>query len=74
MVEIGVYGRGEMKMEEIRMKARVYGVKTRGVKKADLIREIQRAEGNFDCFDTATEYCDQWDCCFREDCLSSAKS
>jgi hypothetical protein len=35
----------------------------------ELIRRIQRAEGNFDCFGTAIDYCDQSQCCFREDCL-----
>jgi hypothetical protein len=36
-----------------------------------LIREIQKAEGNFDCFKTASDYCDQWACCFRTDCLGN---
>lgn len=59
-----------MKMNEIKMKAKALGIKVMATtRKADLIRKIQRAEGNFDCFGTATEYCDQWDCCFREDCL-----
>jgi hypothetical protein len=34
-----------------------------------LIRQIQRAEGNFDCFGAAKDYCNQFQCCFREDCL-----
>lgn len=63
----------EMKMEEIRIKAKALGIKTRAVKKGDLIRQIQKAEGNFDCFGTAKDYCDQCNCCFREDCLPSAK-
>lgn len=63
-----------MKMAEVRRKAKALDIKTAQMKKADLIREIQRAEGNFDCFGTATEYCDQWDCCYREECLPSPKS
>jgi len=63
-----------MEMEEVRRKAKALGIKTAQMEKADLIRQIQKAEGNFDCFGTAEDYCDQWDCCFREDCLSSAKS
>jgi hypothetical protein len=64
-----------MKMNEIREKAKALGIKVMATtKKSDLIRQIQRAEGNFDCFGTVKDYCDQWDCCFREDCLSSAKS
>ncbi len=59
-----------MKMQELRAKAKALGLKsTFGLSKAGLIREIQRAEGNFDCFGTAVAYCDQLRCCFREDCL-----
>jgi len=46
------------------------GMKTKGLRKAEMIKEIQRNEGNFDCFGTATDYCDQMGCLFREDCLS----
>jgi hypothetical protein len=60
-----------MNMVEVKAKARLLGIKTSQKKKGDLIRQIQRAEGNFDCFGTAKEYCDQQDCCFKEDCLSS---
>jgi len=60
----------EMKMREIRAMAKFWGLKdTFGLSKAELIRRIQVAEGNFDCFGTATDYCDQFQCCFREDCL-----
>jgi hypothetical protein len=58
-----------MKMDEVMAKAKALGIRIRGVKKADLIRQIQKAEGNFDCFGSAHDYCDQWNCCFREDCL-----
>jgi len=61
-----------MKMNEIREKAKALGIKVMATtKKADLIRQIQRAEGNFDCFGATKGYCDQLDCCFREDCLPS---
>ncbi len=59
-----------MKMQEIRVKAKALGINSFGKKKAELIREIQRAEGNFDCFGTARGYCDQMDCCFRDLCLA----
>lgn len=63
-----------MKMQDIRKKAKDLGLKsTFGLSKAELIRRIQRAEGNFDCFGTATDYCDQFQCCFREDCLTPKK-
>ena len=61
-----------MKMQEVRERAKVLGIKnTFGLSKAELIRRIQKAEGNFDCFGTATAYCDQYQCCFREDCLEA---
>jgi hypothetical protein len=60
-----------MKMQEIRKMAKAHGIKCFGKTKADLIREIQRAEGNFDCFGTAQDYCDQWECCFRSLCVNS---
>jgi len=62
-----------MKMDEVKAKAKALGIKTRAIKKMDIIRQIQRAQGNFDCFGTAKDYCDQWNCCFREDCLSLNK-
>ena len=63
-----------MKMNDVIKEAKVLGINAKSVKKAELIRKIQKAEGNFDCFGTATFYCDQWECCFREDCLRPSKS
>lgn len=59
-----------MLMEDVREKAKALGIKTSRAKKADIIRAIQKAEGNFPCFETAKDYCDQYACCFREDCLT----
>ena len=36
-----------------------------------LIRSIQRAEGNPDCFRSAQGYCDQLDCAWRPYCLEN---
>ena len=58
-----------MKMKEVRALAREHGIDSSGKTKADLIRAIQRAEGNFDCFGTATDHCDQYECRFRAVCL-----
>jgi len=59
-----------MKMQEIRTIARSKGVNPGRMGKADLIRAIQLAEGNFDCFGTAVdEDCDQESCLWREDCF-----
>jgi hypothetical protein len=65
----------EMKMQEVKEKARALGIKkTFGLSKAELVRRIQRAEGNFDCFGTAEDHCDQFQCCFREDCFRPSVS
>jgi len=57
-------------MQAVRAKAKALGLKNIfGLSRAELIRRIQKAEGNFDCFGTAIDYCDQFECCFREDCL-----
>ncbi len=58
-----------MKMTEISRKAVKIGLNTQGMKKVELIRAIQGAEGNVACFDTKKSDCDQLACCWREDCL-----
>lgn len=59
-----------MRLREIERRARARGVKdTWKYSKKDLIKAIQSREGNFDCFSTARDYCDQLACCWREDCL-----
>jgi hypothetical protein len=62
-----------MKMQEIRSMAKKLGINSFGKTKTQLIREIQRAEGNFDCFGTAADSCDQQDCSFRTLCLQPSK-
>jgi hypothetical protein len=59
-----------MTVKELQKMAKRLGLKPRGLKKPELIRTIQRTEGNFDCFGTAVNYCDQGNCLFRKDCLS----
>jgi hypothetical protein len=64
-----------MKTQEIRAIAKQKGVNSARMKKADLIRSIQRAEGNFDCFGTpAGGGCDQSACAWREDCLAGVSA
>jgi len=63
-----------MKMQEIRTIGKKYGLNPFGKTKAKLIREIQIAEGNFNCYGTAFEYCDQSKCCFRSICLNGNQS
>lgn len=60
-----------MKMQDIRSLAKKVGATVKpGMSKVEAIRSIQRVEGHFDCFGTASDgYCDQYQCIFREDCL-----
>ena len=54
----------EMTVKELQKMAKEMGIKTKSLRKAEMIKEIQRNEGNFDCFGTATDYCDQMGCLF----------
>jgi len=58
-----------MNMSELNKRAKKMGVKVFGRKKVDIIRDIQIKEENFPCFRTAKDYCDQFDCLWRSDCL-----
>lgn len=59
-----------MTLKNVKEIAKQKGIKTGRMKKDELIRSIQKAEGNFDCFGTAQErQCSQEDCSWREDCL-----
>ncbi len=60
-----------MNMQEIRQIARSRGLKAGKKTKINLVRSIQNAEGNFDCFATAIGgICDQETCLWRQDCLT----
>jgi hypothetical protein len=57
-------------INEVRKIAKKHGINTARLKKGEIIRSIQRAEGNFDCFGTAAfGECTQTDCFWRKDCL-----
>ena len=59
-----------MRLSEIEKKAKVLGVKdTWKYSKKDLIKTIQRKEGNFDCFGTASGSCSQFVCCWHPECV-----
>lgn len=58
-----------MKLEKIREVAAAHGLKGGKMKKAELVRAIQAAEGNAACFDTGNAAeCGQERCLWREDC------
>jgi len=57
-------------MHEIRVIAKSLGVNSFGKSKVELIKGIQRKQGNFDCYGSTSDYCDQLNCLFRSSCLS----
>jgi hypothetical protein len=63
-----------MKLPEMKALAIKLHLISGAEKKKELIKAIQKAEGNFDCFGTAlTGECDQFNCLWRSDCLSMGK-
>ncbi|HEC99705.1 MAG TPA: SAP domain-containing protein, partial [Proteobacteria bacterium] len=49
--------------------------KVEKMNKTEIIRTIQRAEGNADCFGTEhVNICGQTSCLWREDCLAMQKA
>ena len=59
-----------MRLSDIQKKAQGISIKdTWKYSKKELIKTIQKKEGNYDCFGTSKDYCDQEDCCWREDCV-----
>lgn len=62
-----------MHIQTIRSIAKSRGIKGGRQTKAELIRTIQRQEGNFDCFGSANDYCDQLACSWRDDCMGSSR-
>ncbi|MBN2039101.1 MAG: SAP domain-containing protein [Spirochaetes bacterium] len=57
-----------MKVAEIKTIARNLGFDPSRMKKTELIRNIQAKEGNKTCYKMNIDYCDQYNCCWREDC------
>ena len=59
-----------MNKHSLQKLARQHHVFDASLDKAALIRKIQLAEGNFDCYARAGEgECDQSECLWRKDCL-----
>lgn len=62
-----------MKIQDIRGIAKEWGIKAGKLKKTDLVRAIQKAEGNNECFASSyVQACNQMNCLWREDCMKSA--
>lgn len=63
-----------MKLSEIKARAESNGIKPRRATKCELIRAIQKIEGNFDCFASgSSDECGQESCLWRTDCLEADK-
>jgi hypothetical protein len=59
-----------MNLAQIKAVARDRGVKPGRMKKAELVRALQLAEGNVECFVTGqADSCGQQECLWREDCV-----
>jgi hypothetical protein len=52
--------------------AKRYLVSSKGLSKPQLIRKIQRAQGNLDCFATGKSSCEHIQCPWRVDCLGES--
>jgi hypothetical protein len=62
-----------MKLQEVKAIATQRGIDYGRMRKDELIKSIQRAEGNNDCFGTALSIeCGQIGCLWRKDCLKVA--
>jgi hypothetical protein len=59
-----------MKMQAVKEIAMQKGLQPTKMKKTELIRTIQKQEGNSDCFASAySRQCSQDDCLWRDDCI-----
>lgn len=62
-----------MNLKQVKEIAKAKGVQPGAMKKDELIRCIQKTEGNFDCFGSARSgHCTQQDCMWRLDCIGTA--
>jgi len=60
-----------MRFQDIRKMAKDMDINTFGMKKTDVIRAIQEAENNIECYGTErVGSCDEQACLWRSDCLT----
>jgi hypothetical protein len=59
-----------MNMKQVKEKAKALDLRPGKLRKADLVRAIQTAEGNSPCFQSAQDHCSQTGCCWKDDCLT----
>ena len=58
-----------MRTSEVRAKAKLLGIEPGKMKKTELVRAVQKAEGATVCFATGRQDCPYKDCCFWSDCM-----
>jgi hypothetical protein len=58
-----------MKIRQIRKRVSALGVTLNTTDKVELIRAIQAAEKNPQCFQTGRTQCAEVGCCWMEDCI-----
>lgn len=58
-----------MKLNDVRAKAEEMQIRAGKMKKGDLIKAIQMAEGNTPCFQERSN-CDETACCWQDDCTA----
>lgn len=61
-----------MNMQKIREVSKERGIKAGKMNKTELIRTMQSAEGNNDCFASRhVDVCNQLECLWRKDCCEA---
>ena len=61
-----------MNFNDVKKLAKKMNINTYRLKRSDVIRSIQRAEKNIDCFATDRAIiCNEMNCLWRDDCLKS---
>jgi hypothetical protein len=59
-----------VKIQALQVMAKKMGINTFRMKKAEIVRAIQRSENNTDCFSTPrVDHCGELLCLWRDDCL-----
>jgi hypothetical protein len=66
-----MFGGNNMNLNDIKKMAKDMGINTYGMKKIDVVRAIQQAENNIECYGTErVDTCHEDGCLWRNDCLS----
>ncbi|HUU01966.1 MAG TPA: Rho termination factor N-terminal domain-containing protein [Myxococcota bacterium] len=64
-----------MNFNQVKKMAKEMGVNTNRMKKTDIIRAIQKAENNIDCYGTERAVgCMEESCLWRTDCIATWKA